>query len=117
MPWLTLNLIFRLHLLSFSLPLMPHPRPLPNTYQAPPTYGVSTSYLTPSYPCQNCHRVDHVTERCPNPPRSHEKIETGSFHPAHGPPGPTQPQRSFQRSYLLNGNQAGFQTSITPSSQ
>ena len=92
---------------------MSHSRLLPTAYQTRPTNGISPSYLTPSNPCQNCHRLDHVTERCPNPPRSHQKSQTGSIGPDYGEGIPTQ----LQRSYHLNGNATGFQTWITPPSQ
>jgi hypothetical protein len=92
---------------------MSHSRLLPNAYQTRPTNGISPSYLTQSNPCQNCHRVDHVTERCPNPPRSHQKNQTGFIGPDYGEGVPTQ----LQRSYHLNRNATGFQTWITPPSQ
>jgi hypothetical protein len=94
---------------------MSHSRLLPNSYQPRPTStnGTAPSYLTPSNPCQNCHRVDHVSETCPNRPRSYHKSQTGSIGPGYGQAVPTQ----VQRSYHVNGNEAGFQTWITPPSQ
>jgi len=92
---------------------MSHSRLLPNAYQTRPTNGISPLYLTPSNPCQNCHRLDHVTERCPNPSRSHQKSQTGSIGPHNGEGVPTQ----LQRSYHLNRHATGFQNWITPPSQ
>ena len=81
----------------------------PNSYQTRPTRGGSTSYLNESYRCQKCHLDGHVTERCPNLPKT-EKREMGPVYPAYGHAPPTQ----LQRSYRLNGDGAAIQAWIAP---